>query len=69
MIIAWAEEPDLADDGTPVTTNVAMENKHKVLYSSRERSFGCANGNTADGAVLMALYGTGNTLGKPAGSG
>jgi len=67
--LAWSEEIDLADDGTPVTTDVAVDNKHKVLYFARERTFGCANGGTADGSVLMAIFGTGNTLGKPAGSG
>jgi len=41
----------------------------KVMYLSRERTFACANGGTADGSVLMVVYGKGNTLGKPAGSG
>jgi hypothetical protein len=67
--VAWTEEIDLADDGTPVETDVAQDNKHKVLYVSRERSFACSNGNTADGAVLMAVYEKGNGLGKPPGSG
>jgi hypothetical protein len=67
--VQWAEEIDVADNGTPVETDMAQDNKHKVLYLSRERSFGCANGNVADGAVLMALFEKGNTLGRQAGSG
>jgi hypothetical protein len=67
--ISWAETIDVADDGTPVQTDVAMDNKHKVLYLSKERSFGCANGAAASGAVLMAVYTNGNTVGQPAGSG
>jgi hypothetical protein len=67
--IAWSETIDVADDGAPVATDVAMDNKHKVLYVSRERSFECANGGTANGEVLMALYAAGNTLNQPAGSG
>jgi hypothetical protein len=32
--VSWAEAIDVADDGTPVQTDVAMDNKHKVLYLS-----------------------------------
>jgi hypothetical protein len=67
--VAWAEDVDWDGNGSPITTDVALDNKHKVLYLSRERSFGCMNGGTADGEVLMAVYGKGNSLGRPIGSG
>jgi hypothetical protein len=67
--LSWAEEIDVDDDGSAEVTDVALDNKTKTIYLANDRKFSCANGGTADGEVLMALYGKGNTLGKPAGSG
>lgn len=65
----WTEELDVDGAGNPVQVDEAWDNQHKVLYLSRDRVFQCGNGQMADGATLMAVYGTGNTLRKPAGSG
>ncbi len=65
----WTEDIDVDGSGNPVTTDVAWDNHHKVLYVSKDRSFQCRNGQSADGSTLMAVYGKGNTLKKPAGSG
>ena len=65
----WAEEIDVDGDGQAEVTDVALDRKTKVLYFANDRSVACANGGTADGSVLMALYGKGNTSGKPVGSG
>ncbi len=65
----WTEEIDLDGSGTPVLVDTAWDNRHKVLYLSKERTFGCANGQRADGSSLMVVYGKGNTLNKPVGSG
>jgi len=48
---------------------MAMDNQRKILYLNEERSFGCVNGGTANGNVLIALYTAGNSLGRPTGSG
>lgn len=65
----WAEHLDVDGSGHPVLVDLAWDNPHKVLYISRERGFGCRNGGTADGAILTAIYGQDNKLGKTAGSG
>ena len=65
----WSEELDLDGSGNAVPVDEVWDNRHKVLYLSKERPFRCGNGQTADGSTLMAVYGKGNTLGKPIGSG
>jgi hypothetical protein len=67
--VYWVEEIDVDADGKPEVTDIALDNKTKTVYLANERTFSCANGASADGEVLMAVYGKGNTLGKPAGSG
>ena len=67
--IDWAEEIDIDGSGNATAADVAWDTKKKVLYLDKEQSFSCRNGQTADGNVLMAVYGNGNTAGKPAGSG
>jgi hypothetical protein len=66
---SWSERIDIADEQKQVAAGMAMDNVHKVLYLNEERSFGCLNGSTANGNVLIAFYTAGNTLGKPVGSG
>ncbi len=65
----WAEQLDVDDSGQPVLVDMAWDNPHKVLYISRDRSFSCRNGGTADGSILTAIYGKDNKLNKPPGSG
>lgn len=65
----WTEELDVDGSGNPVQVDEAWDNRHKVLYLSKDRTFTCGNGQTADGSTLMAVYGKGNTLGKTTGSG
>jgi hypothetical protein len=65
----WSEELDVDGNGQPVLVDVAWDNRHKVAYISRERSFACRNGQTADGSVLTTVYGKNNTLKRPTGSG
>jgi hypothetical protein len=67
--VSWAEEIDVDGDGQPEVTDVALDNKTKTIYMANDKTFACANGGTADGEILMAFYGKGNTLGKPVGSG
>ncbi len=65
----WTEELDVDGSGNPVQVDDAWDNRHKVLYVSKDRTFTCGNGQTADGSTLMVVYGKGNTLHKPTGSG
>jgi hypothetical protein len=67
--INWAEDIDISGSGNITTTDIAWDTKKKILYLSKNQTFSCRNGRTADGDVLMAVYGRGNTLGKPVGSG
>ncbi len=65
----WTEELDIDGSGNPVQVDEAWDNRHKVLYVSKDRTFTCGNGQSGDGSTLMTVYGKGNTLHKPAGSG
>jgi len=65
----WAEQLDIDGSGNPVQVDEAWDNRHKVLYVSKDRAFTCDNGQMAQGSTLMAVYGKGNTLNKPTGSG
>ncbi len=65
----WTEEMDVDGSGNPVQVDEVWDNHHKVLYLSKDRKFTCGNGQTADGSTLMTVYGKGNTLHKPTGSG
>lgn len=65
----WSEQLDVDGSGNPVQVDEVWDNRHKVLYVSKDRSFGCRNGQSASGSTLMTVYGKGNTLNKPTGSG
>ena len=67
--VDWAEEIDIDGSGNATAADVAWDTQKKVLYLDKDQTFSCKNGQTADGNVLMAVYGKGNTAGKPAGSG
>ncbi|HXJ35492.1 MAG TPA: hypothetical protein VMS22_15775 [Candidatus Eisenbacteria bacterium] len=65
----WAEQIDVDGDGTVDDTNLIWDDEDKVLYLYADGDFKCANGKMGSGGLLIALYGQGNTHGKPAGSG
>jgi hypothetical protein len=65
----WAEEVDVDDDGVVESNQFLYDAKRDILYTYREDDFGCANGGTASGSILEALYAQGNPGGKPVGSG
>jgi hypothetical protein len=65
----WAEEVDVDDDGVVESNQFLYDAKRGVLFTYREDDFGCANGRTASGGILEALYAQGNAAGKPVGSG
>jgi len=65
----WSEELDVDGSGNAVRVDEAWDGRHKVLYLTKERPFTCGHGQTVVGSTLMAVYGKGNTLGKPSGSG
>ncbi len=65
----WAEKIDIDGDGNVDDTQVLWDDEDKVLYYSKDGTFTCGNGGTGTGAMLVAVYAAGNTLGKPANSG
>ena len=65
----WTEEVDVDDDGVAETSDFLYDAQNGILYTYREDDFGCANGGTANGGILEALYADGNKGGKPVGSG
>ena len=65
----WTEEVDVDDDGVAETSDFLYDAQNGILYTYREDDFGCANGGTANGGILEALYADGNKAGKPVGSG
>ena len=65
----WAEEVDVDDDGVVENNQFLYDAKRGMLFTYREDDFSCANGGTASGGILEALYAQGNAAGKPVGSG
>lgn len=65
----WTEEVDVDDDGVAETSDFLYDAQNGILYTYREDDFACANGGTANGGILEALYADGNKGGKPVGSG
>jgi hypothetical protein len=65
----WVEEADVDDDGTAETNDFLYDAQSGILFTYREDDFACANGGTASGGILEALYADGNKAGKPVGSG
>jgi hypothetical protein len=63
----WQEQVGFS--GGMVTTDFLYDPNVGILYGYREDDFSCANGRTAHGDILEALYATGNKSSKPAGSG
>jgi hypothetical protein len=65
----WTEDVDVDDDGVVETADFLYDAQRGVLYTYYEDEFACANGGTARGGILEALYAEGNQAGQPAGSG
>jgi hypothetical protein len=65
----WTEETDVDDDGMVETSDFLYDAQRNVLYTYREDDFACADGGTARGGILEALYANGNKAGNPVGSG
>jgi hypothetical protein len=65
----WTEELDVDDDGVAETSDFLYDAQNGILYTYREDDFACADGATANGGILEALYADGNKAGKPVGSG
>jgi hypothetical protein len=67
LVLAWAEAVDVDDDGVVEDNQFLYDAKRGMLFAYREDDFGCANGGTANGSILEALYAQGNPAGKPVG--
>ena len=65
----WVDEVDVDDDGVVENNQFLYDAKRDMFFTYREDNFGCANGGTASGGILEALYAKGNPSGKPVGSG
>lgn len=65
----WIEKIDVDGDGNVDEASLLWDDEDKVLYIYKEGTFTCARGGTGAGGMLIAIYGKGNTHGKPAGSG
>ena len=65
----WNEKLDVDDDGVVDTSDFLYDAQNGILFTYRESDFACANGGTANGGILEALYADGNKAGKPVGSG
>jgi hypothetical protein len=64
----WQEQVAFTG-GNMVTTDFLYDPNVGVLYGYREDDFKCANGQSAHGGILEALYSQGNQAKRPAGSG
>jgi hypothetical protein len=67
---AWSQVVDYDSDGTVEKTDYLYDPVDKMVYQYVEKDFTCAGGTgRARGGMLIAVYGEGNKLRKPAGSG
>lgn len=65
----WVEKVDIDGDGNVDEASLLWDDEDKVLYLYKDGTFTCSNGGTGSGGMLIAVYGKGNSHGKPAGSG
>ena len=65
----WSERIDVDGDGNAEESDWLWDDETKVLYTFSDASFRCAGGGTGNGGMLVAVYGVGNTHGRPSGSG
>lgn len=67
--MSWVEQMDIDGDGTVEDVTLLWDDEDKVMYYQSTGDFTCSGGGTANGDMLVAVYGEGNTDGVPAGSG
>jgi hypothetical protein len=65
----WVEEIDIDGSGNPVEAQMLWDDTNKVLYTYADKPFQCKDGSSGNGDFLIAAYGKGNIMKKPAGSG
>jgi len=65
----WTDLVDIDDDGTVEDNQFLLDKKRGILYTYRYDDFQCADGQSQNGDVLMAIYTQGNPAGMPVGSG
>jgi len=66
----WSQEVDYDNDGTMEDTDYLYDTVDKMTYLYIEKDFTCAGGmSRGSGGLLIAVFGEGNKLRKPAGSG
>jgi len=65
----WVEEIDFDGSGNPAEAQLLWDDTAKVLYTYADKPFQCKDGSSANGDFLIATYGKGNQMKKPAGSG
>jgi hypothetical protein len=66
----WTQEVDYDNDGTVEETDYLHDPLDKMTYLYVEKDFTCSAGTSQGrGGMLIAVYGEGNKLRKPAGSG
>ena len=65
----WVEEIDFDGSGNPVDAHMLWDEMEKVLYTYADKPFQCKDGSSTSGGFLIATYGQGNRMKKPAGSG
>ncbi len=65
----WVEEIDIDGDGNVEEADLLWDDEDKILFLGSSGDFTCQNGGVGTGDLLIAVYGTGNSLKKPAGSG
>jgi len=66
---SWAEQIDVAGNGTVEQTNLVWDSTDKILFASSPGTFTCNNGTTGTGELLVGVNGAGNSRGRPVGSG
>jgi hypothetical protein len=65
----WTERLDINGDGSTEDVELLYDDEDKVLYAYAKVSCDCTSGGRSKGGLLFAVYGKGNTYGKPPGSG
>jgi len=65
----WFEGIDVDGDGNVEVTELLWDDENKMLFLYGGGEFKCARGGWATGDLMLAIYGKGNSRGRPAGSG
>jgi hypothetical protein len=65
----WVDQIDITGDGQVEDTQFLWDDEDKILFLSSAATFACTNGGEGAGALLIGLYGPGNTDQQPVGSG